>query len=295
MFTGSLHHSILGGSKMKKIVTGFVLLFALILLVGFVAANTAVDQNDTTTVTPTVTTITTTPIPTNTTGEQPPLANIYSITLTFAIIAILATLPWVMNTWHNMSIRNKLLNECLNIPDPREKAAYIDKLLAPFPERKGLTRFSLMLSIILTLGAIVLYFATVPTNDMVKTIVGALTGALTTIVGFYFGTRALSGQNETGSGNGTGGPRKKDVKITAIRDTDTNKVTITNTGGNDVSLLQTLKVEVNDAVPPDAPQLGVTAGSSIEIQGSTGGQKDHIIVTGTFQDGITQALYDQFI
>lgn len=106
-------------------------------------------------------------------------------------------LPWLSDTYYNIMIRRRLLDDIGGCQDRAEKLTYYDRLLRSFAERKGMSRFSLMISVTLIIGAVVLYLVLHdPESELLKNTVGVLTGALASIIGFYFGGRTSTPQNE---------------------------------------------------------------------------------------------------
>ena len=100
------------------------------------------------------------------------------------------------------------MNEIAKIQDPKEKERYYDKLLDPIPERKGMSRFALMVAVTMIVGAVVLYLVIIdPKDDLLKTIVGVLTGGLTSIIGFYFGGGGAMGGKGSGEETPKGGEK----------------------------------------------------------------------------------------
>lgn len=120
--------------------------------------------------------------------------------LVFIIIGTLVVLPWLSDTAWNIMIRKKLLNELGECKDRDEKLIYYDRLLSSFSERRGMSRFSLMISVTLIIGAVVLYLViNEPNSELLKNTIGVLTGALASIIGFYFGGRSGGAGSETGT------------------------------------------------------------------------------------------------
>ncbi|QYZ79922.1 hypothetical protein E2N92_11055 [Methanofollis formosanus] len=112
--------------------------------------------------------------------------------LVFIIIGILVVLPWILNiSMHYLMKRKILKNLRLEDLPEDERITVVQELLSQPPSRKGLSRYSMMLAVVLIVGAAVLYLAEKDIcSDLLKNTLGVLTGALATIVGFYFGGRA---------------------------------------------------------------------------------------------------------
>ncbi|QSZ67951.1 hypothetical protein RJ40_10810 [Methanofollis aquaemaris] len=112
--------------------------------------------------------------------------------LVFIIIGILIVLPWILNISLHYLMKRKILKS-IHLEDlsEDERTTVVQELLSQSPSRKGLSRYSMMLAVVLIVGAAVLYLAEKDaSSDLLKNTLGVLTGALATIVGFYFGGRA---------------------------------------------------------------------------------------------------------
>ena len=181
---------------MKKIV---LLILALVLLTWVVTAQTTTGQIPTTQGTLSTQEtqagqtpadqVTPAPTPEGTaqTGAMSLLAAVIWVVI-FLIIGLLLVFPWLMNTIWNIRVRKHLMDDLKNVTDPAQRERFYDKLLAPIPERKGMSRFALMVAVTMIVGAVVLYLVILdPHDDLLKTIIGVLTGGLTSIIGFYFG------------------------------------------------------------------------------------------------------------
>jgi hypothetical protein len=184
---------------MKK---GIILIVFLALMVCCATAEDAAgptvspthEMPETTDVTPEPTELT----PVTTPEEAAPAAASWVWPLVFLVLGILVLLPWLLDTSWNIMIRKRLLTELnenkveLNKPENRgQKLKYYDRLLSSFAERKGMSRFSLMISVTLIIGAVMFYLVlTDPGSELLKSSLTVLTGALASIIGFYFGGRS---------------------------------------------------------------------------------------------------------
>lgn len=170
-----------------------ILAILMSLLVGCVPA-----QDVATPETPTVTEETVTPTTEET--ETPGLsdsADIWLLFLVLFVIGILIVFPWLVTTYANIHVRNAILTEIHYLQDEELKKHYYKELLTPIPERKGLSRFSMMLAVTLIIGTVVLYLVIKePGSELLKTVVGVLTGALASIIGFFFGGRTAESASE---------------------------------------------------------------------------------------------------
>lgn len=111
--------------------------------------------------------------------------------LIFCLIALLFSLPWLVHTWINYHSRQRAFELAGAITDSKEKADLLKELAGPLPSRKGLTRFTIITGVILIIAAALLYMAvTNPAGQLFQTTLGVLTGAFSTIIGFYFGGAA---------------------------------------------------------------------------------------------------------
>lgn len=118
----------------------------------------------------------------------------------------------------NYCLRRAILKESSN-PSVCAEPARVElykELLKQAPERKGLARFSMMSGVILIVGAVLLVLAfSDPTGDLLKTSLSVVMGALSSIIGFFFGGRlseeaiekakGKQGGSETGGGSPGGG------------------------------------------------------------------------------------------
>jgi len=128
--------------------------------------------------------------------------------LVLLVIGILIILPWLVITYSNIHLRNRIMADIHNIRDENLRMEYCKMVLAQIPERKGLSRFSLMLAVTLIIGTAVLYLVIEdPGSELLETIIGVLTGALASIIGFFFGGRAAESASE--------GPKQELVQKTA--------------------------------------------------------------------------------
>ncbi|WP_243668374.1 hypothetical protein [Methanoculleus chikugoensis] len=183
---------------MRKIA---ILVILVSLLVGCALAQGTVAQETATVtgggaVTPpttkeTVTAGTETPV-----SPDPP-TSILLLFLVLLVIGILIILPWLVVTYSNIHLRNTIIADIHNVRDENLRLKYCEMLLVQIPERKGLSRFSLMLAVTLLVGTAVLYLVIKdPNSELLKTIIGVLTGALASIIGFFFGGRAAESASE---------------------------------------------------------------------------------------------------
>lgn len=186
-----------------------VLVILMSLLVGCVLAQDAAAQETATVTEGTVTPTTKASVAAGTeTSESLGLVEIGLLFLVLLVIGILITLPWLVTMHSNICIRNEIMADIRYVQDEKLKKEYYTMLLAQIPERKGLSRFSLMLAVTLIIGTAVLYLVIKdPGSELLKTIVAVLTGALASIIGFFFGGRAAESASE--------GPDLKLVQKTA--------------------------------------------------------------------------------
>ncbi|KLK87918.1 hypothetical protein SZ63_07880 [Methanoculleus sediminis] len=200
-----------------------ILVILMSLLVGCVPA-----QDVATPETPTVTEETVTPTTEETVTadtETPAPSEVGGIDwLMFLVLLVIGTLivfPWLVITYSNIHIRNRIMADIHDVQNEKLKKEYYEMLLAQIPERKGLSRFSLMLAVTLIIGTAVLYLVIKePGSELLETIIGVLTGALASIIGFFFGGRAAESASE--------GPNLELVQETAK---ETAKKTIKETSG----------------------------------------------------------------
>ena len=142
------------------------------------------------------------------TPESPDPVSILLLFLVLLVIGTLIILPWLVVTYSNIHLRNRIIADIHNVQNEDLRLKYCEMLLAQIPERKGLSRFSLMLAVTLLIGTAVLYLVIKdPDSELLKTIIGVLTGALASIIGFFFGGRAAESASE--------GPKKELVQKTA--------------------------------------------------------------------------------
>jgi flagellin-like protein len=78
--------------------------------------------------------------------------------------------------------------------------------------------------------------------------------------------------------------KTKVVAFTASHPTS-DKIVVTNMGGQDVGTLQSVNISGDVS-----GNVGNTTGSTVSLASSTGAK--HVIVTGTFSDGTSQVLLD---
>lgn len=193
--------------KVRKIA---VLVILMSLLVGCVLAQDAAAQETATVTEGTVTSTTKASVAAGT--ETPGSSGVGGIDwllfLVLLVIGILIVFPWLVTTYSNIHVRNEIMADIRYVQDEKLKKEYYTMLLAQIPERKGLSRFSLMLAVTLIIGTAVLYLVIKdPGSELLKTIVAVLTGALASIIGFFFGGRAAESASE--------GPDLKLVQKTA--------------------------------------------------------------------------------
>ncbi|WOF16763.1 hypothetical protein F1737_08695 [Methanoplanus sp. FWC-SCC4] len=146
-------------------------------------------------------------------GYVPVTEDYFLFIIVVLIMGIVVVFPWLMNTYVIYSMRNKVLDkidissigmkncnssesdsEDLKILKTRiemERVKIAHDMVRQLPQRKGLSRFSLMSAVILIIGTSVLYLVIFgKSEELLKSTIGVLTGALATIIGFYFGGRA---------------------------------------------------------------------------------------------------------
>lgn len=147
------------------------------------------------TITPT-TTITTAPDP----QESLPFEGTPNLwAWVFGLIALLLSLPWMVQTGVQYHFRKRAFEKIDKIDDEGKRVDLLKELAGPFPDRKGLTRLTIMIGVILIVGAVLLYLAvTNPAGELFQTALAVLTGAFSTIIGFYFGgaTAETKSKNE---------------------------------------------------------------------------------------------------
>ncbi|BBL68126.1 hypothetical protein [Methanoculleus chikugoensis] len=175
-----------------------ILVILVSLLVGCALAQGTVAQE---TATVTGGAVTPTTKETVTAGTETPVSpdptSILLLFLVLLVIGILIILPWLVVTYSNIHLRNTIIADIHNVRDENLRLKYCEMLLVQIPERKGLSRFSLMLAVTLLVGTAVLYLVIKdPNSELLKTIIGVLTGALASIIGFFFGGRAAESASE---------------------------------------------------------------------------------------------------
>jgi hypothetical protein len=165
------------GITMKK---SIILIILLVLLIGFSTAQNATEEV----------------VPAPEIAESSSSSAISWIwAFVFIIIGTLVVLPWLSDTAYNVMIRKRLLEDIKGCENREEKLKYYDRLLESFAERRGMSRFSLMISVTLIIGAVVLFLViNDPESELLKNTIGVLTGALASIIGFYFGGRSGGGE-----------------------------------------------------------------------------------------------------
>jgi hypothetical protein len=120
--------------------------------------------------------------------------------------AIIIVLPWVLNIYYGHRIKFKIINEMHGESnffkdfEKGERKLIVDNLLASLPERKGMSRFSMMLGVIFIVAAAIFYILinggtpgfvlSDQSANLLQNTLGVLTGAFAAIIGFYFGGRA---------------------------------------------------------------------------------------------------------
>lgn len=199
---------------MKKIA---ILAILILFLVGCVLAQGAVTQETTVAMEGTVT-------PGTETASSPVLSDADCLLLFYVltIIGILIVLPWFVTMYWGFHIRNKIMEDIRHIQDMDEKRRCYEMVLTPFPERRGTSRYSLMLAVTLIVGTVVPYLVVKnPDSELLKSTVGVLTGALASIIGFFFGGRAV----ESGTENGHLPPRPSRTPTDTSKDTLPDELT----------------------------------------------------------------------
>ncbi len=139
----------------------------------------------------------------------------------FAITAItlvaLILIPWLVDIRRGYKSRDKAVETLANLlKDAKLDKSDLEPLAKQFFDSpsgiEGLGRMILALSLISVIGLALIYLVLTDGStglDIARTVLTALAGALTTIIGFYFGSRAATGAATEGTagaaGGGTGG------------------------------------------------------------------------------------------
>jgi len=83
--------------------------------------------------------------------------------------------------------------------------------------------------------------------------------------------------------------------------TGAKEIDITNHGGKDAGVLTSIQITINGVQVTTASFMTsatiddlLTVGGSVRIGGLTAGDRDHLVVTGTFIDGTSQVLLDTY-
>jgi hypothetical protein len=138
------------------------------------------------------------------------VVGLFAIT-TLAIVALIL-IPWLVDIRRGYSSRDKAVALLANLlRDARLDKNDLESLAKQFLDSpsgiEGLGRMILALSLIGVIGLALIYLVLTDGStglDIAKTILTALVGALTTIIGFYFGSRAAAGTTSEAGGGAAG-------------------------------------------------------------------------------------------
>jgi hypothetical protein len=284
-------------------------LCVLLLSIVFVAAPAALGAQTTTTpATTTPTTATqaattpTTTAPTTTTGPVLQFSHNAQIGFILAVVGVFAALWFSLllfdrisaARWRRSDTYGNLLSQLVDkafpaSPDAKATADEVRFLASAISEpprgAKGLTRSVLALGLLTLVGvAMVVLLVGNSSNagDLLKTVVTALLTALTTIVGFYFGAKAVQDVTERPTGGGTAprpqGPPGVPTEVNASPGPDSGTALVSfkppaDAGGSAIS-------SYTATSDPDG-KTGEAATSPITVPGLTAGVEYTFTVRAT--------------